>query len=231
MLKESSLTKDRRATTAVLALLAIVMGCSADRSSPTNVLRSPTSPTPTLTAVQPVVTGITPSVGSERGGNWGTVTGANFAAGAKLTLGSSTTATIFQNSTTIAFTGIPAHAAGTVDVMVTNPGGLSGTLFRGYTFAPPAAFDFNGDWIAHAGPEYEIDMGFSIRQNRLVKLTCGGMAVAISAPADVSGAEFSVSLNADVAMTGTVVSPVNAVGTIDVPMCATSRWWADKAHD
>jgi hypothetical protein len=31
-------------------------------------------------------------------------------------------------------------------------------------------------------------------------------------------------------MTGTLVSPVNAVGTIDVPACS-SRWWADKAQD
>ena len=38
----------------------------------------------------------------------------------------------------------PAHAAGTVEVIVTNPDGraASGT----FTYASPATFDFNGDW-------------------------------------------------------------------------------------
>jgi IPT/TIG domain-containing protein len=218
-------------TTLAFALLALVTACSDGRSpTPSTSLPLPTSPTPPATGVRPVVTGITPSIGSDRGGGWGAITGTDFTAGAILTLGGSGIRIFSQDRTTLRFSGIPAHAIGTVDVVVTNPGGLSGTLSNGYTFASPASFDFSGDWIAHAGPEYEIDMRFAIRQNQLVSLSCGGVAVALSAPAEVLGAEFSVGANAGVTMTGTLVSPVNAVGTIDVPACS-SRWWADKVHD
>ena len=218
-------------TTMAFALLALVAACSDGRSpTPPTSLQPPTSPTPPVTGVQPVVTGISPSIGSDRGGGWGAITGIDFMAGAILTLGGSGIRTTLQDSTTIRFSGIPAHATGRVDVVVTNPGGLSGTLSRGYTFASPASFDFSGDWVAHAGPEYEIDMRFTIKRNQLVSLSCGGVPVALSAPAEVLGPEFSVGANAGVTMTGTLVSPVNAVGTIDVPACS-SRWWADKAQD
>lgn len=193
-------------TTLALALLALVTACSDGRSPTLSTsLQSPTSPTPPTTGVQPVVTGIIPSIGSDRGGGWGTITGTDFAVGAILTLGGSGIRTFFQDSTTIRFSGIPAHATGTVDVVVTNPGGLSSMLSRGYMFASPSSFDFSGDWTAHAGPEYESDMRFTVRQNQLVGLSCAGVAVALSAP-------------------------VNAVGTIDVPACS-GRWWADKPHD
>lgn len=212
-------------------LVAQLAACGDERSPASHMsMASPTSPTPPVTRVQPVVTGISPNVGSERGGGWGTLTGADFGVGAQLTLGGSAIQTLFQDSTTLRFSGIPAHAPGSVDVVVTNPGGLSGTLSRGYTFAPPDSFDFSGEWIAHAGPEYGIDMRFTVRQRQLVSLSCGGLAVALSAPVTVLGAEFSVDASAGVTMTGTMVSPATAVGTIDVPACA-SRWWAEQAHD
>ena len=156
--------------------------------------------------------------------------GTDFRFGVILTLGGSGIRTFFQDSTTIRFWGIPAHVAGIVDVVVTNPGGSSSTLCGGFRFAAPASFDFSGDWIAHAGPEYDSDMRFTTRQNQLDSLSCGGVAAVFTAPAEVLGAEFSVGANAGVTMTGTPASPVNAVGTIDVPACS-DRWWADKAPD
>lgn len=206
----------------VLALLAFATACGGGAQT------VPTSPTPPTTAAQPRVVGITPNVGSDRGGSWGTVTGTDFRGGATVMLGTLRMPTFFVDSTSIRFSTTSAHASGTVDVVVTNPGGLSGTLSRGYTFASPTSFDFNGDWIAHAGSEYEIDMRVTIRQNRVVGLSCDGLAVALSSTAEVRDAGFL--LGGEVTMTGTLVSPVNAVGTIDVPPCAT-RWWADKAPD
>lgn len=233
MIKEPSVSKGRRATM-VFALLAVVTACGDGRSS-TSPISSPlpTSPTPTppTTGLQPVIAGITPSVGSDRGGGWGTISGTDFENGAILKVGGSRVlVATFEDSTMIRFSGIPSHATGRVDVVVTNPGGLSSTLSGGYMFASPSSFDFNGDWTAHAGPEYEVDMRFTVRQNRLVSLSCAGVTVALSAPAEVVGAEFAVGANAGVTMTGTLVSPVNAFGTIDVPACS-ARWWADKAHD
>jgi hypothetical protein len=47
-----------------------------------------------------------------------------------------------RNSTTIHLS-TPAHAAGTVDVVVTNSGSHADRLTGGYTYASPESFDFN----------------------------------------------------------------------------------------
>jgi hypothetical protein len=58
----------------LFALLAVVVVCGDGRSStpPTSL---PTSPTPPTTGFQPVIAGITPSVGSDRGGGRVTIAG------------------------------------------------------------------------------------------------------------------------------------------------------------
>ena len=51
-----------------------------------------------------------------------------------------------------------------------------------------------------------------------------------SARDEVNLAGTGVVLGDDgLAISGTLVSPVNAVGTIDVPACPAARWWADKS--
>ena len=125
-----------------------------------------------------------------------------------------------------------AHAAGTVDVIVTNPGGLQATLTGGYAYEPPESFDFNGDWRAYAGSEYETDMRFTVRNNVLVSASCGTSARLTFAPApSVRNGEFSFLGDDGLAISGTLVSPVNAGGTINVPGCPAARWWADKSGD
>jgi hypothetical protein len=114
-------------------------------------------------------------------------------------------------------------------VIVTNPGGLESRLNGGYTYEQPESFDFNGDWVAHAGPEFETDMRFTIRNNMLISVSCGTSAPLTFAPApSVKNAEFSFLGDDGLAISGTLVSPVNAVGSINVPPCPTARWWADK---
>ena len=46
--------------------------------------------------------------------------------------------------TTPIYLSTPAHAAGTVEVIVTDRYGQSGSGV--FTYASPATFDFNGDW-------------------------------------------------------------------------------------
>jgi hypothetical protein len=48
----------------------------------------------------------------------------------------------------------PTHAAGSVDVTVTNPDGRSALATNAYTFAPPEYFDVNGNW---KGPAFSGD--------------------------------------------------------------------------
>lgn len=86
----------------------------------------------------PTATGITPNAGSPAGGTNITVTGTNFVAGTVVSLGGvPATSIVVVNSTTITAIA-PAHAAGSVDVVVTNALGQSDTITNGflYTNAP-----------------------------------------------------------------------------------------------
>jgi hypothetical protein len=134
-----------------------------------------------------------------------------------------------RDSTTISLSGTPPHGGGRVDVIVINVGGLEARLTEGYSYEPPESFDFNGDWVAHAGPEFETDMRFTIRNDVLVNVSCETSGPFTFAPAPaVNGGEFSFVGSDGLAVSGTLVSPVNAVGTINVPSCPPGRWWADK---
>jgi IPT/TIG domain len=200
------------------------------QAAPQPAPRPAPQPAPSPTGPQPTVTAITPNAGSTGGGAWGTITGAQFQPGATVKLGDGgVQQTSVQDEATILFW-TTNHSAGTVDVVVTNPGGLSGRLADAYTFSRPESFDFNGDWVAHAGPEYETDMRFSIRDNVLVSLACGSSkAVPLSPPLSVYNGGFSFLGDGGIAISGRVVSSVNSLGTISVPGCTDARWWADKS--
>jgi IPT/TIG domain-containing protein len=204
-------------------------GCTDSHPSAAPAAPSPIpQPAPQPTGPQPTATAIAPNTGSTAGGAWGTITGTQFQSGATVRLGGAVQALVQDESTIWFWT--TSHPAGTVDVIVTNPGGLSSRLAGAYTFAPPGSFDFTGDWIAHAGPEYETDMRFAIRNNALVSLVCGSSeAVTLSPSPSVHDGEFSFLGDDGIAISGQLVSPTNAVGTINVPGCTTTRWWADKS--
>jgi hypothetical protein len=230
------MTNRIRTGIALLMLSYGLVGC-ADQGSPTapsaplppSVQQPTPQPTPQPTGVQPRIAAIAPQVGSTRGGAWATITGVDFQPGAKVRLGDSTVSSRTYDSTTIAIWETAAHAAGAIDVIVTNPGGLEARLTGGYAYEPPDSFDFNGDWIAHAGPEYDIDMRFTIRNNVVVSVSCGMSALTFAAPPSVRNGEFSFLGDDGVAIAGRLVSPVNAAGTINVPACPVTRWWADKS--
>jgi len=84
------------------------------------------SPAPTLVTVNP-------GAGPTAGGTSVTLGGTNFTAGCTVTFGGSAAAATVQNATTINAT-TPAHAGGTVAVVVTCPGGTA-TLNNAFTFA------------------------------------------------------------------------------------------------
>lgn len=97
----------------------------------------------------PSVTSVSPTSGPTAGGTAITISGTGFAAGAAVTVGgSSATGVVVNNSTTIT-ANTPAHASGTVDVVVTNPDGQSGTKTNAFTYNSPGgetvllADDFN----------------------------------------------------------------------------------------
>jgi len=115
-----------RSLAALTLMLAIGCGGKDSPGSPT--------PTPTPTAASPTLSAITPNSGSASGGTAVTITGANFATGATVTIGgTAATGVTVVNATSITAT-TPAHAAGAVDVVVTNPDARSGTLTGAFTY-------------------------------------------------------------------------------------------------
>jgi len=80
------------------------------------------------------VSGISPSSGPSSGGTSVKITGTGFLTGATVTFGGiAGTNVAVPNSSTITVT-TPSHTAGTVNVVVTNSIGQSGTLTNGYAF-------------------------------------------------------------------------------------------------
>ena len=85
------------------------------------------------------ISAITPAIGHTTGGTAVTLSGTNFVADATVTIGGVTATNVTRvNMTTITAT-TPAHAAGVVDVVVTNPGEQALTLTDGFTFTTAAA--------------------------------------------------------------------------------------------
>jgi IPT/TIG domain-containing protein len=204
-------------------ILLAVAGCTPAAPSPIP------QPAPPPTWLQPTVTAITPNTSSTAGGAWGTIHGTQFQSGATVRVDGAVQMAIVRDDATILFW-TTSHPAGTVDVAVTNPGGLISTLADAYTFAPPDSFDFTGDWVGHAGLEYETDMRFAIRNNVLVSLVCGSWeAVTLSPPPSVRGSEFSFLGDDGISISGQLVSTTGAFGTINVPGCTATRWFADKS--
>jgi phosphatidylinositol-3-phosphatase len=109
----------------------------------------------------PTVSGVTPASGPTSGGTSITISGTGFTAGATVTVGGTAATNVnVSTSTTITAT-TPAHVAGVVDVVVTNPNGQSGGKLSAYTYTAPAgetvllADDFNdgslnnSKWLAN----------------------------------------------------------------------------------
>lgn len=93
-------------------------------------------PTPTVTAVSP-------ASGSTAGGMAVSITGTNFQNGATVTVGGSAASSVVFVSSTRITAVVPAHAAGKVAVVVTNPTTQAGTLNPGFFYAaPPTATDY-----------------------------------------------------------------------------------------
>ncbi len=85
----------------------------------------------------PHITSITPSSGLESGGTPVRIAGSNFQSGATVTFGDSTASNVAVGLLGTITATTPAHPAGTVDVIVTNPDTLADTLFNGFEFIVP----------------------------------------------------------------------------------------------
>ncbi|HEX2832464.1 MAG TPA: IPT/TIG domain-containing protein, partial [Thermoanaerobaculia bacterium] len=133
----ANITFTAGAVGAVTLNVTVTTGAGCSDSGSANV---------TVTAAPPVVTvtSVTPNTGSSLGGTNVTISGTGFNAGATVTFGGSAATNVVRvNSTTITAK-TPAHAAGAVNVTVTNTNASNGTFTNGYTYFQQN-FDANGD--------------------------------------------------------------------------------------
>ncbi len=103
----------------------------------------------------PVVTSVSPSGSSLGGGSYVTISGANFTASGgstSVSFGGSACSNVTILSSTLISCQVPAHAAGVVNIVVTNPGGLSGT--------GNSLFEYRADpTVTSISPNYGVSSG------------------------------------------------------------------------
>ena len=139
----------------------------------------------------------------------------------------------------------PPHAAGRVEVIVTDRYGQ--TASGVFTYAPPATFDFNGDWNgwAQAPPGSFIEAArllLTVRDNVVVSVTCwvcrpgencaiagaSAPSLTLAPPPVVANGEFSFTGSDGVSITGGILSPNSASGSITTASCGNRQWSAEK---
>ena len=149
----------------------------------------------------PGVTTIAPNSGPTAGGTGVTITGTNFVNGATVAIGGvAATGVVVGSATSITAT-TDTHAAGLVDVVVTNPDAQAGTLSNGFTYlAPPGVTTI----VPDTGP------------------TAGGTSVTITGTNFVTGATVAIGgvaatgVSVDSATSITATTGAHAAGLVDV---------------
>lgn len=221
----------RSGTALLLALAGLAPGCGANGKPPVTPLSPSLSPPVSPSFAPPVVTGLSESLGSTGGGAEVKIEGTGFLAlegGAVVTFGGVRAPRVSVVGTTAIFTTAPAHAAGLVDLVVSNPDGQSGRLANAYTYASPDSFDWNGEWEGGAQTGHVL-FRFTIQNSRLTTVSCDTSGTVSFSPAPpVSNGEFAFSREDGVAITGRLVSPRDAIGTIHLAPCTNSDWFARK---
>jgi IPT/TIG domain len=178
----------------------------------------------------PTVAAVVPTIGSTGGGTPVAITGTGFdgsgsGSAVVVRFGETTIEALHVTSSLILLT-TPAHVAGSLDVVVTNPDGQTGRLAGAYTYASPQSFDFNGTW---RGEHDGTPIRFTIEKDRLTRVGCGTSAtVTLSPTVPVTNGEFSFSRDDGIAVSGRIVSGSAATGTINIAPCTAARWFAER---
>jgi hypothetical protein len=120
----------------------------------------------------------------------------------------------------------PAHTVGRVDIVVTNPDGQFDSLPGGYEYVLPESLDFNGNWLVFGGDYGELeDLRFRIQDNIVVGVSCDGKELTYSTPPSVERGAFTVRLSGGGSVSGRIVGPGVAIGTMNVAGCRHSGAW------
>ena len=217
-------TRTRASALAAAGLTMFTWAC--DGTSPSTTLSGPTPIS--RVAAAPMVAAISPNAGSTTGDTPVVISGTGFLSGVTATFDGVPVAARFDTRyTDRIFLSTPPHGAGTVSVVVTNPGGQFGRLDAGYTYAVPASFDFSGTWWGFPVDGSDLPLEFTIENNELLRASCDTSVVTFSPPLPVANGEFSFSRDGST-MTGKIVSASQAVGAIALAPCSAPLWEATR---
>lgn len=131
-------TAPARSAGSVDVVVANPDGQTARVTSVFTYVGSAPAPPPPSAPVAPTVTAVSPASATTAGGTTVTVTGSGFAAGATVSFDGTPGSNVAVPSATSMTATAPAHAAGSVAVVVTNSDGLSGRLNGALTYTAPA---------------------------------------------------------------------------------------------
>ncbi len=133
--------EDTRMARLCAAFTLTVLGLSCGGSAPSG----PSSQPPPATVAPPTLSGVTPAIGATSGGLGVTITGTGFTAGATVSIGGAAATSVAVASATSITASTPPHAAGSADVVVTNPDGQSGRLAGAFNYETPGERTPGGD--------------------------------------------------------------------------------------
>jgi len=176
-----------------------------------------------LSSEPQTITEVSPSAGVISGGTWVTVRGSGFNPGTTATIGG---VQVGPFNHLVLFRA-PAHTAGPVNIVVTNPNGTSATSVGGYTYVLPESLDLNGNWEGLSGGHWEFPLRFTIGNGRLVSLTCStAPTVTFGSPPSVSSGGFTLN-DSHGRIDGKFLSDMSGEGSIAIGLCA-GPWEATK---
>ena len=164
------------------------------------------------------LTDVLPSVGSAAGGTSLKIVGTGFRPGMVAMFDDIKGTGRFDSwdtSFTTFFTETPAHAVGTVDLVVSNPDGQSHRVEAGYTYASPDSFDPNGVWSGYTLHGSDTWVEFVIRGNRLVSASCTydtKIPFTFAELPNVHDGQFSVVADGGATISGRIVSASEMAG-------------------
>jgi hypothetical protein len=173
-------------------------------------------------AVAPTVTALNPTSGSTLGGNDVVITGDNFTGATGVTFGGVPGTDLVINTDEQITVTAPAHAAGAVDVVVTNPDGNSGTAgsANDYNYVTPAA-----PTVTAVNPT-----GGPAAGGNVVTITGTGFSLAPATGAVTFGGTVApYVVNNDTTITAN--APAHAAGTVQVEVTTPAGSSADTLAD
>jgi plastocyanin len=153
----------------------------------------------------PTISGIAPGSGSTSGGTVVTISGANFRSGATVKFGGVSATNVTVASATSITATAPAHAAGKVDVVVTNADATTATLAQSFTYGLPAPA------ITNLSPATGPTNG-----GTLVTITGSGFQSGATVKFGLRDATDVVVANATSIVLRTPLGPASELTTVDV---------------